>query len=496
MKKINLPPFAPTLIDSIRSIGYTFESAVADIIDNSIAAEAKTVTIRFSPYGDPYVAILDDGNGMTSDELTNAMRHGSCNPCDPRADDDLGRFGLGLKTASLSQCRRLIVVSRQERKTFARCWDLDIIYQDKDWTLLDLDSDEIANMPLIQELNRHKNGTLVIWQQLDRLVGGERNMEEAMSEKMSLAHDHLALIFHRYLENEIGQKKVNLIINGMPLVPVDPFLSSHKATERLPMEEIQIDGYKIKIKPFILPHLSKLSKEELALAGGEDGLRRQQGFYIYRNRRLIIWGTWFRLIRKDELTKLARVQVDIPNTLDHLWALDVKKATAFPPEAVRVNLRRVVDRIASGSKRVYRFRGRKTSEGSLVHVWDRIKGREGIYYKINRGHPMAAAMLHEMDKKEQGLFDMFLKTLEMTFPVDSLYADMAAEKPVDTEEAGVEEMLKTLADNLMSVAATVAGGTQRLLAELHMLDPFCMYPEITKAIVRDYCDDERKCKQN
>lgn len=496
MKKINLPPFAPALIDSIRSIGYTFESAIADIIDNSIAADAKTVTIRFSPYEEPYVAILDDGDGMTSDALTNAMRHGCCNPCDPRADDDLGRFGLGLKTASLSQCRRLIVISRQERNTYARCWDLDTILQDADWTLLDLDSDEIEKMPLLQELNRQKSGTLVIWQQLDRLVSGERNMEEAMSENMSLAHDHLALIFHRYLENEVGQKKINLIINGKVIVAIDPFLSEHKATEPLPMEEILIDGHRIKIKPFILPHLSKLSREELALAGGEDGLRRQQGFYIYRNRRLIIWGTWFRLIRKDELTKLARVRVDIPNTLDHLWALDVKKATAFPPEAVRVNLRRVVERIASGSKRVYRFRGRKTSEGSLVHVWDRIKGRDGIFYKINRNHPMAAAMLHGMNEKELCLFDMFLKTLEMTFPVDSLYADMASEKQVDTEEAGVGDMLKTLADNLMSVAATVDGGQQRLLAELHMLDPFCMYPEITKAIVREYCGDERECKQN
>lgn len=492
MKKINLPPYAPALIDSIRAIGYTFESALADIIDNSIAADAKTVTIRFSPYGDPYVAILDDGDGMEADELTRAMRHGSCNPGDPRSEDDLGRFGLGLKTASLSQCRRLTVISRKDGITHTRCWDLDMVAHDEDWTLLELEPEEIKSLPFVEELNYQNKGTLVLWQQLDRLASGERNMEEAMGEKMAVAHDHLALIFHRYLEKEVGQKRINLIINGRSVEPVDPFLSEHAATERLPEEDIRIDGQRIRIKPFILPHLSKLSREQLALAGGEEGLRRQQGFYIYRNRRLIIWGTWFRLIRKDELTKLARVRVDIPNTLDHLWALDVKKATAFPPERVRANLRRVVERIASGSKRVYRFRGRKTADGTLVHVWDRVKGRDGIFYKINRGHPMAAAMIAGKNENELRFFDMFLKTLEMTFPVDSLYADMAAEQRVDTEENGVDDTLRELAEKLIAIAETVDGGRERLLEEMHMMDPFCLYPEITQLIVREYCDNKRE----
>ena len=128
-----------------------------------------------------------------------------------------------------------------------------------------------------------------------------------------------------------------------------------------------IRGQQVVVRPYILPHISKLSQKELKALGGKEGLRRQQGFYIYRNRRLLVWGTWFRLMRQGDLSKLARVQVDIPNSLDDLWTLDIKKSTATPPEEVKQNLAVVIAKISEGSKRTWTYRGKKETSDDIVH---------------------------------------------------------------------------------------------------------------------------------
>lgn len=487
MQKMCLPPYPPALIESIRSIGYTVESAVADLIDNSITAEASVVNIRFSPYGQPFVAILDNGKGMYPEELTLAMRHGSKNPIEFREENDLGRFGLGLKTASLSQCRRLTVVSLKGGIFSGRCWDLDIIIDDEAWTLLQLDLNEIFDLPLIDELERQGNGTLVIWQNLDRISSGESSLERALGAKMDRVWEHLALVFHRYLSGEDDLPKLEIYINERPVDPVDPYLQIRKATQKEREEVVMIEGQKVTIKPFILPHMSKLTSDELKAAGGEEGLRRHQGFYVYRNKRLIVWGTWFRLVKQEELTKLARVRVDIPNTLDHLWTIDIKKSTASPPEEVRQKLKQIVERIANRSREVYRFRGRKKNNNNFIQLWDRVQGREGISYKVNRKHPLVQAMEIKLNKDSQKIFHMLLKTLESSFPIDSLYADMAEEFRVNVNEENIKEKLLELAEQLFSVANEIEGGKKRILENLHMLEPFCLYPEIVQEIVKEEC---------
>lgn len=144
MKTIDMPPFAPVLMESTRAMGYSLEAAVADIVDNSIAAKADTVKIQFSPYtAVPFVSILDNGCGMTKSEINDAMRYGSQSSLNERESSDLGRFGLGLKTASLSQCRCLTVISKQDRKVEARRWDLDEIYKKGSWALISLDREDL-----------------------------------------------------------------------------------------------------------------------------------------------------------------------------------------------------------------------------------------------------------------------------------------------------------------------------------------------------------------
>jgi hypothetical protein len=484
VREVDHSPYAPALIESMRAVGYSLESAVADIVDNSISAGARLIRLRFSPYDEPYVAIIDDGSGMDPGELKEAMRHGSQNPNDERSPDDLGRFGLGLKTASLSQCRQLTVATLKGGQLSAARWDLDVIATTERWTLLLLDQQEIWKLPFFDVLQSQGRGTLVLWRALDRLSLGEESVEAGLGEGMVRVREHLALVFHRFLSQDGHRRGIEISVNEDPVPPRDPFLIWHKATQTLPEERIRIAGSVVAVQPYILPHYSKLAPKELELAGGEEGLRRQQGFYVYRNRRLIIWGTWFRLARQEELTKLARVRVDMPNSLDHLWTLDIKKSAAHPPIEVRQGLRRIVERIAEGSRRVYTYRGRKASDDRIVHVWERVEGRLGISYRINREHPMVRSITNGLDDSDLILFESVLKGLEEMFPAEALYADMASDKRhVRQWPEPSEEDLADLAGQLLDACGGDPTLRSNLLSNLGLLEPFSHVPDITRAIV-------------
>jgi hypothetical protein len=480
-----LPPLAPVLLESMRAIGYSFEAALADIVDNSISAGASEIQIKFLPYDSPHVAVLDDGEGMSAEGLVHAMRHGSKDPRTQRSITDLGRFGLGLKTASLSQCRCLTVATISEGTLSARKWDLDVVEQRADWILTGLTEDQLKTLPHITELQQMRHGTLVVWQNFDRLSAGESSIEAALGERIDRAREHLSLVFHRFLGNERIAESISLSINNNPVVPQDPFLSNLKATQPLPEEVFDVEGQKVRVAPFILPHISKLSAESLRIAGGEEGLRRNQGFYIYRNRRLISWGSWFRLLRQEEITKLARVRVDIPNSLDHLWTLDVKKSAAFPPEVVRNRLKVIVERITEGSRRVYTYRGRRANNDSIVHSWDRKTVRGGVAYVINREHPLVSAVECAIPEEHAALFQKFLQTLELNFPFDALYADMASERRPESAEGNQckDEELYELAARILDAVGKDSESAFRLLQNLGSIEPFNKCPEETKRIV-------------
>ena len=476
MKSISLPPYAPTMIESTRAIGYTLEAAIADIIDNSISALASCVDIFFFPVDDSYIAILDNGCGMTANELNTAMRYGSQNPNDKRAVNDLGRFGLGLKTASLSQCRTLTVVSKKCNHIEARRWDIDHVIVTNDWSLLILESDEINSIPRIENLKELESGTLVVWQNLDRLKIGELNFDHSMGKKMDEVRSHLSLVFHRYINGEPGLKKMQIKMNNIPIEPADPFLIQRN-TQVMSDESMYIESSIIIVRPYILPHISDLSKDEIAILGGKEGLRKSQGFYVYRNKRLLVWGTWFQLMRQGELSKLARVQVDIPNELDNLWTLDIKKSTAVPPEVVRNNLNSVIERLAERSKHTWVFRGKKETQDSIIHIWNRFKGKQGgFFYSVNRAHPLVE-ILTKTTPKNKHIVEMLLKTIETGIPFNQLYVDLTSEKQIENEtETSVQEMEIILKELITQMPTNIAKA--ELMERLAVTEPFIGFPQL------------------
>lgn len=477
MKEINLPPYAPLLMESTRALGYSLEAAIADLIDNSITATSTKINIKFLPFDDPFLSIFDNGDGMLPDELTIAMRYGSKNPTEERKENDLGRFGLGLKTASLSQCRKLTVVTMKEGMLSGRQWNLDHVINTGEWSLLVLEDDEMFPLPQVDLLVKNGKGTVIIWQNLDRLGIGEYAFEQAFGDKMEIVRDHLSLVFHRYLAGEIGLKKIEISINNNAIIPHDPFLS-HKSLQVMDDENINIDNQIVVVRAYLLPHITNMTEDEIKLLGGKEGLRKQQGFYVYRNKRLLVWGTWFRLMRQSDLSKLARVRVDISNSLDHLWTLDIRKSTAVPPEIVRKNLTRIIGQISEKSKRTWTFRGKKEMDDAIVHVWNRLRTRDGIKYIINRDYPLIFALKLRLDSEGQRYLEQLLKMVELNIPLNSIYIDLANDERMtcdDEEELKVQlkELLRLFIDSIQDVQES-----RNILDTIRYIEPFSQYSDL------------------
>ncbi|WP_316630144.1 ATP-binding protein [uncultured Ruminococcus sp.] len=488
MKYADTPPYAPTLMESTRAIGYSIEAAIADIIDNSIAANAKTVNIDFFPIGEAYITILDDGFGMTEQELINAMKYGSQDPLQKRDVIDLGRYGLGMKTASLSQCRILTVISKKNENVSAAQWNLDHIKTAGTWSLILLDENDIADYPNVKKLLLQDQGTIIIWQDLDKFAVGEKDIAEAFRKKMNIIRDHLSLVFHRYLSGEQGIQKLDIRMNEKSIPVHDPFLAK-KSTQLMDEEVITIRGEKVTVKPFILPHVSKLTKAELKALGGKDGLRKQQGFYVYRNKRLLVWGTWFRLMRQGDLSKLARVQVDIPNSLDDLWTLDIKKSTATPPEDIKQNLSIIIGKISEGSKRTWTYRGRKETSDNVIHMWNRMISRNGnIYYEINPDYPIIQDLYTDYPELRER-FDILLQQIGYTLPLNSLYLDLTNDEKIENDSEKDTKQIISMVKAILSVRDEHTS-VEELLENLKLAEPFCSYAEeIDEAKVRGEFDD-------
>ncbi len=419
----DLPPMADSMVASMRAIGYDLPMAIADLIDNSIYANAKNIWLDFDwADGEPWVRLKDDGLGMQEEELRAAMRLGSRGANEERNAEDLGRFGLGLKTASFSQCRVFTVVTKTvEGTTSRRCWDLDVIERTREWKLsLKAPS---GSEPLLN-LDDVNSGTIVLWQKLDRLLDDIKDPEEAESvfrRKFIGVGKHLEMVFHRYFA---GPHAINIFIGRTPMKPWDPYLLRNSFTQELSGEKYE-DG-SVCVTPYVLPHVSKRSPGETTDGGGPKGWNAQQGFYVYRNHRLIVSGGYLDLsIKPEEHYKLARIRVDLKNNMDHEWHIDVRKAVAIPPDRLRAELEKVARATREEAVKVYRARAGKVKgriRKNTNDVWLKRRRGDKLLYEINRENDAIKCILDELSPPDQWIRKLF-STIERTIPFREILID-------------------------------------------------------------------------
>ena len=435
---------ARALMTGLRAIGYNFSTAVADIIDNSISALATEIKIYSDPIAAvPYFCILDNGCGMTMTELDNAMLPGSDRGNKEDSKIELGRFGLGLKSASLSQCREFTVATKKYGKVRAMSFDLDIIEAENKLLIKQLSPEEIALLPEIDKLKNYESGTLVIWTKFDKIEGLAARFEDSFRNVVSDSKKHVELVFHRFYS------KIKIFYNDHRIERRDPFLLGSVGRQQTGRTSvINIDGSEITVIPYTLPFANSLTTDEKALLGNPKSIFDEQGFYLYRNERLISWGSWMHMGVRSELNKLARIQVDIPSTLDSVWMLDVKKSSAKIPDKIKDRIRMAVEDSIVRSKRTTRFPGVKEQNKELK-IWDRINEHEGkVRYQINREIPAIATLIDALGENERKLLDIVLSQIEACLPKYSIANDNMDSLAIvnNAEDAEEEQLIDEIID--------------------------------------------------
>lgn len=430
------------MLQSLRGLGYTTGAALADIIDNSISAGASEVRLDFTWDGPcSRITILDDGRGMDDGELESAMRLGDRNPLDARSADDLGRFGMGLKTASFSQCRRLTVASVRKGVSSCLRWDLDKLAANPDAGWLLFEGTARGSKSFIAGLKDRTAGTVVLWETMDRIVTDGYTSDD-FHDLIDTVELHLAMVFHRLIQGPAA--KLRILVNGRTVAPWDPFMTGHPAKPwSSPPAHHQTHYGTVTVQTHVLPHRDRLSATEFDDNAGPAGWTAQQGFYVYRNERLLVAGGWLglgtsRAWNREEANRLARIRLDIPNTADSDWKIDVRKSTARPPVSLRPWLTRLAENTRERARRVFAYRGTPAPAKGNVPVaqaWRVERLKAGMRYRIDEAHPSVAAVLESSGTLAPMIRSM-LRVIEETVPVQRIWLDTAENK--ETPRTGFE----------------------------------------------------------
>lgn len=332
-KDFELLPDPERIVTGLRDTGYNFNTAVADIVDNSIAAKASKVNIdvMMDPDMNLKVFFADNGCGMDMDGLKNAMKYGSKERTEKNS---LGKFGLGLKTASTAFCKQFSLISRDSALSPLQKvqWDLDYIAANGSWLLqfpvIDPDEED-----MLEQVADGGSGTLLVWDKIDRLMKdykNRKNAEKGLNKILDDLRFHLSMVFQRYLDvNDQRASNVEIVVNTKPLAPWDPFCKSEPKTEALQEADVPVDmpdGSQVKfhIAAYIIPKKGEYSSinAEKEARGSNDF----QGIYVYRENRLIHSGDWFGFLKKEPHFSLLRVDFSFDYTMDELLSVDIKKS--------------------------------------------------------------------------------------------------------------------------------------------------------------------------
>ena len=442
----DMSPEPKSHIKTLMRIGYDFNSAIADIIDNSITAKAKKINIICPPETDnPFLSIVDNGIGMEPEELIQNMRIGCKDPNQKREAGDLGRFGSGMKTASFSHARRLTVISHKKgKKIAAACWDIDEIEDKNAWCLRELNEKDIQDLDHLDKELIKGVGTQLIWEKIKKFEETDHNnSKNSIETSMVDLNKYLALHFHKFLQ---GPNKINIYVQKLKVEPVDPFLTTKKGYQEGPTDETFVKGGKLQIKSHTLPHHSNLTQSEIDNIGGMEEIYKGQGLYIYRENRLIIAGGWMGLSRTYQLGKLARIEINIPSGLDDDWSTDVKKSSLQLPQKIKNRLKNLIQQPIKKSKRTYSFRGKKEEANEY---WKIIETRDkNIIYQIDTGNNELIKIAKETPKKNTSNLKEYLKNLAKNLPINHIHTKVSSDpKSIKQEDAIFEfsqEQLKEI----------------------------------------------------
>lgn len=486
------------MLESLRGLGYTTAAALADIVDNSISVGATEVRLNFNWNGAlSWVTVLDNGWGMEDSELESAMRLGDRNPLEKRERADLGRFGMGLKTASFSQCRRLTVASVKNGATSCLRWDLDALAAKPDGGWLLFEGPSQGSESYLAPISQMKSGTIVLWETLDRIVTDGYTADD-FNDLIDRVEQHFAMVFHRLIQGPYARLKI--LLNGKPVAPWDPFMTGHAAkTWDSPIAKIATQSGIVEVECHVLPHRDKLSIAEFDAGGGPEGWTAQQGIYVYRNERLLVAGGWLglgqgRAWNREEAYRLARIRLDIPNTADAEWKIDIRKSTARPPVSMRPWLTRLAEDTRERARRVFAYRGSPTPRhgGSPVEqAWRVEHSKSGARYKIDEKHPVVSAVLDSAGELLP-MVKAMLRVVEETVPIQRIWLDTVENK--ETPRTGfsgeppekVVVVLKTIYADMVGRRGMSSDSAKKMLA---VTEPFQNYPGLVAELPDEPAQD-------
>ncbi len=425
----DVTPNPEFLIKSIAEQGYSLESAIADLIDNSISANATKVEVLIGTEEEPFTLFLaDNGKGMDEEELKNNMRFPSTSPENERKSSDLGRFGLGMKTASFSQTRKFTVLSRKKETTkyYGRTWDLSLL-KDNGWKLI-INTDNEINAILdeykkqsnekLNEFQDYVPNTIIVWYGLYKFQDylEKKNRQNALKKEIEeILRGHLSLVFHRFMEKKTDPLKIR--VNNKQLSPFNPFPTNEHDFRSIEFKQRSFGDDSIKLEGFVLPSRSidECSKNiQTIWTTRYRSLSDMEGIYIYRADRIILFGGWNGLIKKAQKLQLARLRVDIGNGVDHLLHLNVAKSQVIIPHDLKEAFEKYINELKSEAIKEFYNRGirrYKTKKENTESLFERTASNKGMLLVINEKFPLIELLKKELTPDSKIKLKVLLKMI-------------------------------------------------------------------------------------
>lgn len=425
----DVTPNPEYLIKSISEQGYSFEAALADLIDNSISANADKIEILTKIDKEPFTLFLtDNGDGMDENTLKSSMHFPSSSPDGIRDTLDLGRFGLGMKTASFSQTRKFTVLSRKKGsiKYYGRTWDLNALKENK-WQLIVNSKYEIEKIvkeyksqskDFLNEFDNYEPNVIIIWNGLykyEEYLEEENRKKTLKREITKITTDHLSLVFHRFMERK--KKTLKIRVNNIYLKPFNPFPTNEKDLRSVEFKQKGFSTDSIKLEGFVLPSRSiKESKDSnnTIWTTKYRSLIDMEGIYIYRAGRIILFGGWNGLIKKVARLQLARLKVDIGNSVDHLLHLNVAKSQVIIPHDLKDAFESYILELKSEATKEFFNRGINkypTKNEKNICLFERTPSNKGMLLEINKKFPILKMLNDELSLSGKIQLKILLKTI-------------------------------------------------------------------------------------